>query len=540
MVTQLLHKLKTANVLYIATLLFVLTFAFYSNTLFNGLFYDDEQFIYANPTVQSFDLPGFFNHSLTSGAGKLSNYYRPLLFLGFGIEYQLFGNTGFIYHFDSIIVHIASGIVLFLLLKKLFGNQLVALLTSLLFLIHPLQTEAIAYASGRGDPLSFFFVMLALYLSLQKNTAAKIIAPVSFVFALLSKEIAITTPALIILVHIFAQHKVSKQTIWKSLLASLPFWLIAGIYFLLRVSVLNFANTLNFYNSANIYSSHLFVRLNTFFDLLPKYIALLFFPKTLYIERDVNVTIFPQPTLASVLSFFSCCLLFAYGLFAYIKKEHKVFLFGFLWFAFTFVPTSGIIPINGIFYEHFLYYPSVGFFLIISYSLYLLYQKIPTLAKNMLFLLICCVVVALGVRTFARNSEWHDPITFYNQTLAHAQSARVYNNLAMAYADEHEDKKAIPMYQKAISLSDAYPETHFNLGNSYASLGQLNEAEKEYKKSLSLDPTFYRSYISLYRLYSLQHDEKGLADIASQLQTLGGKYPFFVTLLKQLQQSSQQ
>lgn len=538
MFQTVIAKLKTAHILYIASLLFLLTFVFYSNTLFNGLFYDDEQFIYANPTVTSFDLPGFFNHSLASSGGKLSNYYRPLLFLGFGIEYQLFHDAGFIYHFDSVIIHIAAGIVLFLLLKKLFDNQLLALLTSTLFLIHPLQTEAVSYASGRGDPLSFFFVILALLLSLQKSTKAKVIAVISFACALLSKEVAITTPALVLLVHVFAHKKINKQTIWKSFLVSLPFWIIAVIYFLLRLTILNFANTLNFYNSTNVYSGNLFVRLNTFLDLLPQYIGLLFFPKTLFIERDNTISIHTAPTLASTLSLVTVTALLAVGIWLFVRKKQPVFLFGFLWFGIAFLPTSGIIPINGIFYEHFLYYPSAGFFLIISFLILLLYQRLATLGKNMLITLVLCLILTLGIRTFARNLEWHDPVKFYSQTLAHSQSARIYSNLAMTYADQGNNKQAIPAYQKSIALSDTYPETHYDLANSYVSMGKLDLAEKEYHRSLDLDPGFYRSYISLYRLYKATNNIQGLTWVKTTLTNLGKQNPSYLTLLQQLEQTT--
>lgn len=535
MFTHLIDKLKTAHVLYIASLLFLVTFLFYSNTLFNGLFYDDEQFIYANPTVTSFDLPGFFNHSLASSAGKLSNYYRPLLFLGFGIEYQLFHDAGFIYHFDSMMIHIAGGIVLFLLLKKLFDNQLLALLTSTFFLIHPLQTEAVSYASGRGDPLSFFFVVLALYLSLQKTTTAKTVAVISFICALLSKEVAIMTPALVFLVQVVANKKLTKQILWKSFLASLPFWIIACAYFLLRVTVLNFANTLNFYNTTNVYSSSLFVRLNTFFDLLPQYIGLLFFPKTLFMERDNTISIHIVPTLASALSLVTILILLGVSAWFFVRKKQPVFLFGILWFGIAFLPTSGIIPINGIFYEHFLYYPSVGFFLIISSLFLLLYQHLSNLGKQFAVAVMLCLILALGIRTFARNLEWHDAVTFYRQTLTHSQSARIYSNLAMTYADAGNNTLAVPAYLKAISLSDTYPETHYDLANSYVSLGKLDLAEKEYHHSLAIDPGFYRSYISLYRLYKATNNTQGLVWVKTQLTNLGKQNAAYQTLLQQLE-----
>ena len=152
---NLLEKINSSYLLNLLSFLFLITFLIYSNTLLNGLFFDDEQFIYENYAVQNFQFSHFFTQSLTTGAGQLSNYYRPLLFLTFGLEYQLFGGAGFIYHLSSVLIHIGGGLILFLLLTKLFANRPIALLTSLLWLIHPIQTEAVSYASGRGDPLSF-------------------------------------------------------------------------------------------------------------------------------------------------------------------------------------------------------------------------------------------------------------------------------------------------------------------------------------------------------------------------------------------------
>lgn len=532
---SLLGRVMRLNNLYLISLLFLITVICYANTLGNGLFFDDEQFIYNNQAVKSFDIGSLIGKSLTSGSGRLSNYYRPVLFFGFSLEYQIFGSTGAIYHFDSIIIHFAGGIALFFFLTKLFKNKPLAFLTTLFFLIHPIQTEAVSYASGRGDPLSFFFIMLSLYWSMSNKRNMISLSLISFVLALLSKEIALMTPGLIFIISLFSKGSITKKNVQKSIIHTLPYAFLAGGYFLLRLTILDFANTLNFYNSTNMYSGSLAVRLYNFFNLLPSYFGLLLFPKTLFMERDSGIKIVTEPTLASLLSLAAIIVGFIIGILK--RKEFPLILFSLLWIGITFVPTSGILPINGIFYEHFLYFPSVGFFLLFSFGILRLYSKSGHKLRYCLDLLLICIVLLLCTRTILRNNDWHDPIAFYKQTLSHVQSPRAYNNLAMAYAESGDNKHAIASYKKAIQLVDAYPESHYNLGNSYLALNQITNAELEYKKALEVDPAFYLAYVKLFTMYKSTQNQKGITFVETGLKQLGKYNPQFLELLKQLEKN---
>lgn len=533
MLQGLVTRITKLNTLYIGTILFIATFFCYGNTLGNGLFFDDEQFIYNNQFVRTFNIPGLFENSLITGSGKLSNYYRPLLFVGFATEYQIFTDNGFIYHLNSVLLHFLGGLLLFLLIKKLFNNMSIALITSLLFIIHPVQTEAVSYASGRGDPLSFVFVMLSLIFSLLKSRKYIILSIVFMMGALLSKELALVTPGLIFIVHLFKQKSLTKNSLKKCLLFTLPFGVIAVSYFILRITVLNFSNTLNFSNITTIYSSSLFVRLNTFFHLFPSYVQLLIFPKELFMERDSGIGIQILPTFKSM----ATVIIFLLGAaLAIIKRgSSRIFLFGFGWIGITFIPTTGIIPINGIFYEHFLYYPSVGFFLIFSLGIFRLYHISKSWLKELILLLILLGILLLSVRTILRNTEWNNPITFYNQTLTHVQSPRAYNNLAMAYADKGMNLDAIRTYKKAISISDTYPESHFNLANTYLAINNKPSAESEYKKAIEIDPNFYLAHGSLYQMYKKTGNAEGVNWVISKLSELGSINSGYTEYLRQLQ-----
>ncbi len=531
----LLNKINQTYFLNLLSFLFFVTILVYANTLLNGLFYDDEQFIYNNFSVQHFQINNFFTQSLVTGDGQLSNYYRPLLFLAFSIDYQLFGDSGFIYHFSSMILHGLSGVVLFLFLEKLFKRKDLAFLTSLLWLIHPVQTEAISYASGRGDPLSFFFVVSTLYLSLFQKKKNKIFSILTFTCALLSKEIALIAPLLLFISYLVLQKNLSHTTLNKTIKATLPFFIIACIYFLLRLTILNFANTLNFYGSENLYTQNIFVRVNTFFHLFPEYIKILIFPKTLFIEREVTMNIQTSITPESLLSFFIITSTLILSLWVWIKYKITEFFFGTTWFMLSFLPTMGILPINGIFYEHFLYYPSVGFFFLFAYVLIRITKISTKILQFFYLLLFFLLILLLGIRTIMRNNDWKNPIIFYEQTLTHAKSSRIYNNLAMSYAEKGNSQKALDNYQKAINLSDFYPETHFNMGNTYFSMGKIVKAEAEYKKTIEMNPYFYPAYVNLFRLYQQAANKEGLKWIYDNVNHQIKKDKSFIPLLKQLE-----
>jgi len=533
MIDNLVLRISQLNNFYIVSLLFIFVIFCYGVTLGNGLFFDDEQFIYNNVAVKNFDLPHLLTKSLSSESGEISNYYRPLLFIGFSFEYQFFKDSSFIYHFDSLFLHFLGGVLLFLLIKKLFCDQLLAFSTALLFLIHPIQTEAIAYASGRGDPLSFFFIILTLLFLLNKDKKYHIISFITLIAALFSKEIALMTPGLIFIVLLSQKKSFTKESILTSLIQTLPYALITISYFILRITVLNFNNTLNFYNSENIYSSHLQVRLATFFHIFPQYLELILYPKKLFMERDSVIKVMTTITLPIILSILGIITSFFVSIWK--RKNYPIIFFSLLWIGITFVPTSGILPINGIFYEHFLFFPSVGFFLLTSYVFISIYRRSKSMTKEILGILFIIIVSLLCFRTIARNLEWHDPITFYNQTLNNAQSSRIFNNLAMAYADSGRPSEAINTYLKAIKIGDSYPETHYNLGNSYTSIGDARNAEKEYRKSLEISPAFYLSYIKLYSIYKSKNDKNGLAFIHTNLTNIGKSNPQFLTLLRQLE-----
>ncbi|MBI4120389.1 MAG: hypothetical protein HY454_02890, partial [Parcubacteria group bacterium] len=155
--------MSVKNLRPILILIFI-GFFIYAFNFANPLFWDDDEWIKGNLFVHSFSyLKEIFTQNVEAGFGLNSNYYRPLLLLSFAFNYAIHGLAPFGYHLVNNGIHIANGVLIFILLAK-FLSRRASFIASLLFLIHPAQTEAVTYISGRGDPMSVFFMLLALLL----------------------------------------------------------------------------------------------------------------------------------------------------------------------------------------------------------------------------------------------------------------------------------------------------------------------------------------------------------------------------------------
>src|SRR4030042_6190886 len=200
-----LKELFKSNIaVYLVFVIF--TLICYGNILPNKFFYDDEELIYKNAYIADLHyLPKYFTQNMVAGAGKTSNMYRPVLLISLAFDHFIWGLNPVGYHLTSIALHLGNGIMIFLLINMLFGSRILAIVSALFFLIHPVQTEAVTYASGRTDLLYSFFGLICINLFLIYCSNVKKWAPfyllsvLFFLLSLLSKETAVVLPLAIIL-----------------------------------------------------------------------------------------------------------------------------------------------------------------------------------------------------------------------------------------------------------------------------------------------------------------------------------------------------
>lgn len=512
-------------------LLFMLGFVLYANTLNNKMFWDDQDNILFNEYVHNWKyFSRYFTENNVAGRGLISNYWHPLPLTIWSLEWHLWQDWAPGYHFLQMLLHISAAFLLSILLNKLFNNRLLSNLVSILFLVHPLQTEAITYVSGISDPISavLLFTSLIFYIKWRKTKTPSLqswtyrLSITCYLLVFFARETAIFAVGAFALVEFVLQQK-GKDFSWKKLSLDLilklwPYALCALFYVLLRAGPLNFQNTFNLYNETNEYTDSFATRIFTFFKVLTIYSRLLFWPFNLHMERSVELaTSFWHPdVLLGAFIFFTSILT---AIFFSLKKRFPfyVFLFAIFWFWIFLFPTSNIlVPINNLLHEHWLYLPMIGVWLIIVWLGLRLAHKNKTLK---VLLVACCVLLVtfFGIRTIQQNRIWRDPITFYNYTLRFAPTSyRLTNNLGMAYAEGGDHADAVRVYKKAISIDPDSAVAYHNLGNTEKALGNKQLAIDNFEKAISLQPKFYFSYAALAKIYYEESNKEKLEEIVKR------------------------
>jgi len=478
----------------------------YINVFPNQFLYDDEMLVVRNIYIRSLSNIGkIFTTSSQGGSFVNDNFYRPMHVFLYAAVYQLNGLNTFGYHLLNFLLHVANGALVYLLARRLSQHKWLPLTTALLWVAHPVHTEAVTYMNGTADPLSAFCGLTALLFYLRRTTPEFLASLFFLVLAFLSKETAVVFPALFLITDIYlGKTRFKERKVW-SRYSSLA--VVTGIYLALRFTVFNFSS-INLHRQPNIYTENLIYRIYTFFAGLIDYYSILFWPADLKYDRAMVV----YTSIANWRVALSIVIFLAWSAAAFktFAKNRYVF-FGWAWFFISLAPVSGIIPINGMVMEHWLYLPSIGFIFMIAALALKLVEKFK-LRKTAAALLII-TVISLSARALERNADWRDPLSFYPTILAHNPAqARVRNNLAMALSDKGRLDEAEAEYKQAIALADQYPQTHHNLALVYLAKGNREEAIEEFKKAVALDPSFPYSHAQLAKLYQ----EMGKSDLARQ------------------------
>lgn len=493
----------------------LIVFVVYLPSFWNTFVWDDEQFIQRNLFTTSVRyIPQIFTTNTIAGAGEFSNYYRPFTTLSFLVDRLIWGLRPFGFHLTNTALHAGAAVLLFFYLSRLGVRRSAAWWLALAFGLNPLQTEAVVYMNSRGDSWYVLWLMAALLLALRWLTTVDwrwyVASLCCFVAAILSKEIAVAGAGLLGLtyLHIWLRGGDGSK-VWSNKWWIKTRWgwaLILGWgsvvigYVGLRLTVLSFGNFLNFYQGTNLYTDSLVVRLVMFSRALFEYWRLLILPYPLHMERGIPLMTewWSWPVWGAILVVASVLGL---GWWEWRQTRQSWIWFGLAWFFVMLGPVSGVVPINGLLYEHWLYLPMVGWWIMVGRVMQLSLQRLQLqwLDRAMGWLVVMVFVIWTGL-TIRQNWIWRSPLSLYPYTLQFAQTARLHNNLAMAYADAGEVGQAIHHYQQAIALDDGYPQTHYNLGRTYLELNQVQQAEVEFKRALEINPRFDLAKVALLEL----------------------------------------
>lgn len=503
-------------------LLCLVGLALFHGTLGSGFTtWDDDHYVTMNPLLRDLSIGGVSN--LFTGF-YICNYH-PLTLLSYMGEYAVVGLEPWLYHLDNLLLHIGASVLAFYLARNWLRSDLGAFITALLFLIHPLRVESVAWVSDRKDVLCGVFYLGALLAytrhlgspgdptPTRKGHRAYALALVLFVLALLSKVMAVTLPAVLVALLVCRQ-RVSR----KGLVALCPFVALSVLFAWLGVLA-----QASYGAVKGLHGGDMVSHLLTIPKALAFYSGKLFLPLTLsprYLLDPASGLLDPDALIGVIVVVAGICA-------AIISwRRCRPIAFGLLFFAVTWMPASGIVPSSTIVADRYLYLPAFGLFL--ALGAFLVRGHVTGGLASRPTARIGRVVVALFVGacvylTPMRVGVWRDGLTLWADALReNPKNPYAFNHLTLAHLDQGSYAEALAAAEEAKRHGLRGARYDFNLCLAYRGTGNRERELLQAKEILRTDPDFVPAWLVVVR----QIREDGQLDACEkQLGRLLETYP---------------
>jgi tetratricopeptide (TPR) repeat protein len=554
---QRLSRHISTDLIYILLLL-VLGLTAYANSFSAPFHFDDNQRILQNDAIRDLtDMARIFSYTRE----------RFLTYLSLAINYRISRFDPTSYHIVNFFIHYIASIFLYFLFietwktpalkdgESKISKKLVGFVAAGIFLLHPLQTQSVTYIIQRSASLAGMFYLATVYWYVKARLAPKrgvslgyyVVFALSALGAVFSKETAVTLPVMIALYEIFF-----FETSIKSLIGNKMFLFLmvsAGVIVGFKLKGLvqrGFVNDPGIPFTRGQY-------LLTQFSVLVTYLRLFFWPVGQNIDWDYPIAsnFFAVKTISSFLF-----LLILIGLAVIAYRKFRLFSFGIFAFFLTLMPSSSIIPILDVIYEHRMYlavaFLAMGCLQPIIYGVERLREITPRVVYIVIVAIIMAVLPLLTSLTYARNEVWASSLSLWedsvkrspNKARPHNNYGRAlyllgmtmteaakqefeiakrlspdyplpYHNLAMAYFMEGNYQKAITLDLEALEKKPDYKEALYQIARSYGKLNQWENARIYLERLIGSAPVsiYLPAYLDLLEAYL----QIGYKDKASEL-----------------------
>ena len=544
----------------------------YVNSLWNSFVQDDNRQILGNPYLRNFShLREIFATNVWSyvGAQGTTNYYRPLMTLGYLFCYQLFGLMAYGFHLANLVLNAAVVCLVFLVTERAFRNRTLGFAAALIFALHPVHSESVDWIAAITDLQLTFFYLLTFWLFLRTSPstpskwfehAAKRVIPsgarnlalsifrarressspaatrndtqtgvvteplrrgsrggaaelgmvLCFALALLAKEPAATLPFLATFYEHFLRDDRAETTLGQKISRYLSLWLVDIAYLLFRIRI--------FGGLAPVLQLPKISRREAFyssFALIAQYVWKIIWPVNLcgFYTFHKSLSLFAPRAVAGLVVLGLCLCAFVYS-----WSRERLVSFGLLWFFLNLAPVlNGRLLGANVFTERYLYLPSLGFCWIVAQGGQAIWMKLEgQRAARRLYVAGLVIVAALCVvRIVTRNRVWRDDATFCQSTLAAEPDAVALRiNLGAVYWNSGSPVQAEAEWREALRRSPNHWLIMNNLGLVAVRKKLYDEAIEDFERSIRLRPNYADSHMNLGRTYAVTGaDDKAEAQL---------------------------
>ena len=477
----------------ICCLLVLATLAVYAQTANHGyVAYDDDQYVYKNPWVQS----GLSFHNI--GWAFTTFFYsnwHPLTWISYMLDHSLFGSNPGAQHLVNVTLHLAATLLLFFALARATRQPWRCAVVSAIFALHPLHVESVAWISERKDVLCTFFEMLTLllYVRYTSNPGVRRYFAVAAAFgmSLLAKPMAVTFPFVLLLLDYWPLRRLDwplkARDFGRLFMEKTPLLLMAAV-----TSVLTFLAQRGYGAVVSLHHFPLSARIANAAVVYVAYIGKTFWPinlAVLYPARGPGLT----TALTAVL-----ILAAITGVAWRLVKPRPYFAVGWFWYLGMLVPVIGLVQVGAqSMADRYMYLPMVGLSIAIVWTVADLIESRPAL-RNAALAVTILMIGALAIASYRQVEYWKSSRTLFEHTLdVTSNNYIIQNNLGVTLAGEGNSAEAVKLYRAALATSPEYAEAHANLGHELLKAGQLDQANLSITKALDLSPNLPLAHADL-------------------------------------------
>ena len=470
--------------------------------------WDDNLYVTQNSNIQSFssaNVKALFTQNYVSN-------YLPLTMLSYSLDYKVDGLNPKVFMLTNLILHIFNAIFVFwlvvLLTKSLTASEhktqsdtrnsyLLGLITALLFAVHPINVESVAWVSERKNLLFAFFFLLSIItyvIYLQKeNTRYYIFSIVLFICSLLSKGVAVSLSFCIVAIDYLFQRKIISK---KVILEKIPFILLSLIFGMITIYAQKNESALVGAVKFPLYEQSSFASYG-FINYLSKLLV------------PVNLSAYySYPMRASLIHW--VCLLLTILIMVLIVRFRKSFnrliIFSILFYLSNIIFLIQILPVgNAIMADRYIYLSSIGFFMLVA----IIIQKVVP-RNSVMYLILTISLVLYALASHQRLKVWNNSLAFWNDIIAKdIHIPRAWNNRGIIRNENGDYQGAINDFNNAIQLMPEYQEAFNNRGIVYFNIKSNDEAIRDFTKAIKLDSLYSDAYYNRGTVRNAVNDLQG-------------------------------
>jgi protein O-mannosyl-transferase len=482
---------------FILVIALALTFAVYFKFLFYGhISWDDPEMVFRNRAVRDMDLKTLFT-------GHFVGNYIPVTMLVHALGWLLFDSNDAGHHFINILLHLLNGVLTYIIARRLFKNNLFANITTIIFLLHPMQIESVGWIGELKNVLSSTFYLAAIicYLGFTESKKQKqyLFTLLFFTLGCLSKSSVVVLPLSLICFDIYRE----KNFSFRFLVNKIPFLILSVLFGLINLKT---QSADLFINYSHAFPYH--ERLGYAGFAIAKYIITFIFPFNLSVLYP-----YPQKTLVTMLTGYCIVAVILFFLLYLFKRKSWPLMALILLCVINLILVLQFIPFGEVLYaDRYMYLPLIFFSLLFLSFI----QKLKIEPKFLQYVFIA----VFSVMSFLRVGVWKSGVELYSDILKKFPDSFVaLNSLGTELMFSNQDDKALHYLNKAVAAAPKNYKGYYNRGLLLLKSNKPEAAIKSFNQSLEIYnyPKAYVGRAAAY--YALRDLPKAMNDAAYVLQT---------------------